>query len=334
MILVTRNIGFLAVRLFVRTGVLPWFLIVTMVYFSLATEGFLTSENMFNVARQSVYIVLVSMAHMIVLLTGGLDLSIGVIIAMTSVISSLTMISVWSGTGAGIGAILAGCAAGLGAGTAIGAVNGIGVAVFRVPPFMMTFAISWIAFGIILIITEGLPVYGLPETFSNILGYGTAGGVPVPAWIAIGLVILIYIFIDRTRMGRYLYAIGGNRRTAELSGVATRFYLFMAYAMTGALTSLAAIMLTARLGGGEPVAGMHYPFLTLVACLISGVSFFGGVGRVQNVVMGALFIMLVENGLAKLGLTSYIHTIVISALLIFAIIANNYRQKFLLTFRI
>ena len=219
----TRNIGFLAVRLFVRTGVLPWFLIVTMVYFSLATEGFLTSENMFNVARQSVYIVLVSMAHMIVLLTGGLDLSIGVIIAMTSVISSLTMISVWSGTGAGIGAILAGCAAGLGAGTAIGAVNGIGVAVFRVPPFMMTFAISWIAFGIILVITEGLPVHGLPETFSNVLGYGTAGGVPVPAWIAIGLVILIYVFIDRTRMGRYLYAIGGNQRTAELSGVATRF---------------------------------------------------------------------------------------------------------------
>lgn len=313
---------------------LPWFLIITVVYFTLATEDFLTGENMFNVARQSVYIVLISMAHMIILLTGGLDLSIGVIIAMTSTVSSLTMISIWSGTGQGIGAILAGCAVGIGAGTTIGAVNGIGVAVFRVPPFMMTFAMSWIAFGIILIITAGLPVYGLPEIFGDVLGYGTSAGVPIPAWITIGFVILTYFFIDRTRMGRYLYTIGGNRRTAKLSGVASRFYLFMAYVMASALTSIAALMLTARFGGGEPVAGMHYPFLTLVACLISGVSFFGGVGRVQNVVLGALFIMLLENGLARLGLSSYIHTIVISALLIFAIVANNYRQKLLLTVRV
>ena len=313
---------------------LPWFLIITLVYFSLATEGFLNGENMFNVARQSVYIVLISIAHMIILLTGGLDLSIGVIIAMTSVVSSLTMISIWHGTGQGIGAILAGCAAGIGAGTAIGAINGIGVAVFRVPPFMMTFAMSWVAFGIILIITAGLPIYGLPEIFSDVLGYGTSAGVPIPAWITIGLVILIYVFIDRTRMGRYLYAIGGNRRTAKLSGVATRFYLFMAYVMAAALTSIAALMLTARFGGGESVAGIHYPFLSLVACLISGVSFFGGVGRVQNVVMGALLIMLVENGLVRLGFSYYIHTVVISAFLIFAVVANNYRQKLLLTVRV
>lgn len=323
-----------AARLFARVGVLPWLLVIALIYFSLAADNFLTGENMFNIARQSIYLVLVSMAHMIVLLTGGLDLSIGVIIAMTSIVSSTVMIAAWSGQGAGIWAILAGCAAGFGAGTAIGAINGIGIAIFRVPPFMMTFAMSGIAFGIILMVTAGLPVYGLPVTFANVLGYGTAGGVPIPAWITIGIVIMVYVFIDRTRMGRYLYAIGGNLRTAELSGVATRYYLFMAYVVTAALTSVAALMLTARIGGGESVIGMHYPFLTLVACLISGVSFFGGVGRVQNVVMGAMFIMLVENGLAKLGLTSYVHTIVISALLIFAVIANNYRQRLLLTIRV
>jgi len=323
-----------AARLFARVGVLPWLLVIALIYFSLAADNFLTGENMFNIARQSIYLVLVSMAHMIVLLTGGLDLSIGVIIAMTSIVSSTVMIAAWSGQGAGIWAILAGCAAGFGAGTAIGAINGIGIAIFRVPPFMMTFAMSGIAFGIILMVTAGLPVYGLPVTFANVLGYGTAGGVPIPAWITIGIVIMVYVFIDRTRMGRYLYAIGGNLRTAELSGVATRYYLFMAYVVTAALTSVAALMLTARIGGGESVIGMHYPFITLVACLISGVSFFGGVGRVQNVVMGAMFIMLVENGLAKLGLTSYVHTIVISALLIFAVIANNYRQRLLLTIRV
>ncbi len=329
-----RKLAVFAARLFARGGVMPWLLLIAMVYFSLAADTFLTGENMFNIARQSIYLVLVSMAHMIVLLTAGLDLSIGVIMAMASIISSMVMVAAWSGHGAGVWAILAGCAAGFGAGTAIGAINGIGIAFFRVPPFMMTFAMSWIAFGIILIITAGLPVYGLPESFANVLGYGTAAGVPIPAWITIGIVIMVYVFIDRTRMGRYLYAIGGNYRTAVVSGVAARFYLFMAYVATAALTSVAALMLTARLGGGESVIGMHYPFLTLVACLISGVSFFGGVGRVQNVVMGAMFIMLVENGLAKLGLTSYVHTIVISALLIFAVIANNYRQKLLLTVRV
>lgn len=323
-----------AVRAFVWGGVLPWLLLIAIIYFSLATDTFLTGENMFNIARQSIYLVLVSMAHMIVLLTAGLDFSIGVIIAMTSIVSSMVMVAAWSGQGGGVWAIFAGCAAGLGAGTAIGAINGIGIAFFRVPPFMMTFAMSWIVFGIILIVTAGLPVYGIPESYVDVLGYGTAAGVPIPAWITIGFVIVMYVFIERTRMGRYLYAIGGNRKTAMVSGVATRFYLFMAYVATAALTSVAALMLTARLGGGESVVGAHYPFLTLVACLISGVSFFGGVGRVQNVVMGAMFIMLVENGLAKLGLTSYVHTIVISALLIFAVIANNYRQKLLLTIRV
>jgi len=323
----------IAIQAFVRGGVLPWFLLIAIVYFSLAADSFLTGENMFNIARQSVYLVLVSMAHMIVLLTAGLDLSIGVIIAMTSIVSSMVMVQAWSGEGSGVWAILAGCAAGLAAGTAIGAINGIGIAVFRVPPFMMTFAMSFIVFGIILIMTAGLPVYGLPNSFADVLGYGTLGGVPIPAWITIGFVVLMYVFIDRTRMGRYLYAIGGNYRAAMVSGVNTRFYLFMAYVATAALTSVAALMLTARLGGGESVTGGHYPFLSLVACLISGVSFFGGVGRVQNVVMGALFIMLVENGLAKIGLTSYVYTIVISALLIFAVIANNYRQKLLLTLK-
>ncbi len=323
----------IAIRVFVLGGVLPWFLLIAIVVFSISADSFLTGQNMFNVARQSIYLVMVSMAQMVVLLTAGLDLSVGVMIALTSVVSSMGMVAMWSGEGAGVMAIIAGCAAGFGAGTSVGVINGIGVALFRVPPFMMTFAMAFIVFGIILLVTGGKPVYGIPDTFGAVLGYGIAGGVPIPVWITIGLILLMYIFINRTRMGRYLYAIGGNRNAAVVSGVSTRFYLFMAYVVTAALTSAAALMLTARLGGGESNIGANYPFLSLAACLIAGVSFFGGRGRLPNVVMGAVFIMLVENGLGMVAISPYVHIILIPALLILAVIADNYRQKLILTIR-
>ena len=164
----------------------------------------------------------------------------------------------------------------------------------------------------------------------EVLGYGVAGGVPIPVWITIGLILLMFFFINRTRMGRYLYALGGNLDASVVSGVSTRFYLFMAYVVTAALTSVAALMLTARVGGGESNIGADYPFFSLAACLIGGVSFFGGIGRLPNVVMGAMFIMLVENGLGMLGVNSYVHMLLIGALLILAVVAETYRQKLIL----
>ncbi|MDP6474768.1 MAG: ABC transporter permease [Alphaproteobacteria bacterium] len=328
-----RKTKYFAGRVFVRSGVLPWFLLIAIITFSLSAEPYLTGQNLFNVARQSIYLVMVSMAQMVVLLTAGLDLSVGVMIALTSIVSSMVMVAAWSGEGAGWIAIIAGCAAGFGAGTSVGVINGIGVALFRVPPFMMTFAMTFVVAGIILMITGGKPVYGIPDSFGAVFGYGIAGGVPIPVWITIAFILLMYIFINWTRMGRYLYAIGGNRNVAVVSGVSTRFYLLMAYAVAAALTSAAALMLTARLGGGESNIGANYPFLTLAACLIGGVSFFGGRGRLPNVVMGALLIMLVENGLSMVGVNPYVHIIVIPALLILAVIADNYRQKLVLTVR-
>ncbi len=212
-----------AIRVFVRGGVLPWFLLIAIAVFSLSADPYLTGQNLFNVARQSIYLVMVSMAQMVVLLTAGLDLSVGVMIALTSIVSSMVMVAAWSGEGAGWIAIIAGCAAGFGTGTSVGVINGIGVALFRVPPFMMTFAMTFIVAGIILMITGGKPVYGIPDSFGAVFGYGIAGGVPIPVWIAIGFILLMYIFINWTRMGRYLYAIGGNRNVAVVSGVSTRF---------------------------------------------------------------------------------------------------------------
>ena len=324
---------YFATLIFVRAGVLPWFLIISIIVFSITTDNFATSRNAMSVLRQATYLVMVSMGQMMVLLTAGLDLSVGVMFAITSVITSMVMVNVWGGDGGVTIPIIVGCLAGFGAGTGIGVINGVGVAIFRVPPFMMTLAMASIVFGIALTITGGTPIYGMPDDFANILGYGRPLGMPTPVWITIGFIILMYVFLNWTRMGRYLYALGGNLKASQLSGISTRFYLFMAYVVTAAITTVSAIMLTARLESGESNIGVQYPLLSIAACVIGGVSLFGGTGRLPNVVLGAFFIILVQNGMNLLRINSYLQMVVVGILLILAIIADNYRQKLLLALK-
>ena len=143
----------------------------------------------------------------------------------------------------------------------------------------------------------------------------------------------MYVFINWTRMGRYLYALGGNLKASQRSGINTRLYLFLAYVVCAAVTTFAALMLTARLESGESNIGTHYPLLSISACVIGGVSLFGGIGRVQNVVLGAIFIILVQNGMNLLRINSYLQMVVIGVLLILAVIGDNYRQKVMLTLK-
>jgi ribose transport system permease protein len=328
---IPAKIKYTASILFIKGGVLPWFLCIAVIGFSLTNENFLTERNLFGISRQSTYLILVAMAQMIVMLTAGLDLSVGVMLAMTSVISSMTMVSLWSGYGTGWESVFIGCLAGLGASIGIGAINGIGVAIFRVPPFVMTLAVSSIVFGLALTITGGTPIYGMPDVFANVFGYGQMGGIPVPVWITALCVSIIYVFMNWTPMGRYLYAIGGNIRAAGLSGINTRFYLVSAYILSSAITGIAALLLTARLESGESNIGADYPLLSIAACAIGGVSLFGGVGRLSNVVLGAIFIILIQNGMNLLRINSYLQMVVIGALLIVAIIADNFRQQLILT---
>lgn len=321
----------IASTLFIKGGVLPWFLGIAILCFSLSSENFLTETNLFGISRQSTYLILVAMAQMIVMLTAGLDLSVGVMLAMTSVVSSMTMVSLWSGYGSSWESILIGCMAGLGASLSIGLVNGIGVAIFRVPPFVMTLGMSSIIFGLALTITGGTPIYGIPLSFANFFGYGEIAGIPVPVCITALCILVLYVVINWTTMGRYLYAIGSNLRAAGLSGINTRLYLILAYLISSLITGIAALLLTARLESGEPNIGSSYPLLSIAACAIGGVSLLGGVGKISNVVLGAIFIILIQNGMNLLRINSYLQMVVIGALLIVAIIAENFRQQLILT---
>jgi len=319
---------------FVRLGVLPFLLVIALIVFTLLSGNFLTVNNLMNVARQSTYLMLVAMGQMLALLTGGFDLSVGTILAVTSVVGALAMASLnaafpdmaWL-------AITGGMLIGFGAGLSIGVINGAGIALFNVSPFMMTLGMASVGFGIALFLTGGIPVYGMPDGFGATFGFARYLGIPAPIYLTALFVILIYVLLNWTRLGRYLYAVGGNIKAAQLSGIKTSWILFLAYVLCAALTAVSGLLLTARLETGEANIGAAMPLESIAACVIGGVSLRGGVGRLSNVVLGALFIGLVQNGMNLARIDSYLQTVVIGILLILAVVADQARLRLIAEMR-
>ena len=304
---------------------LPIMFIVALVVFSLGAPNFLTADNLTNVARQSVYLLIVALGQLIVMITGGIDLSVGSSVSLTSVVSAIVMAAVFAGNpdnpwlalwiGLGVGMVI---------GVAVGLVNGLGVTWLGIHPFMMTLGMSSVVFGITLFISGGVPIYGIPSIHGEIFGFGRLFGLPIPALVAIFLVVLTYVTLQWTRFGRHLYATGGNARAASLSGVRTERVTVVAYMLCGLLAALSGLLLTARLGTGEANIGGTLPLESIAACVISGVSLAGGRGRTLMVVLGTLLIMLVQNGLNLMQVGAYAQSVATGAILIFAMaLARN-----------
>lgn len=316
-------------RLFVKLGILPFLLAIAIVIFTVMSDNFLTGRNIMNVLRQSVYLTIVSLGQMLALVTGGFDLSVGTILALTSVVGALAMAGVHAAAPEAVWLAMAvGFLAGVGAGTTIGVCNGIGVAFFNVSPFMMSLGMASVGFGIALYLTGGVPVYGMPREFGDLFGFGTLAGIPLPIYAAVVVAAILYIVLYRTPFGRYIYAVGGNIKAARLSGINTRSVLFRTYVLCAALAAFAGMLLTARLDTGEANIGATMPLLSIAACVIAGVSLRGGVGRLENVILGALFIGLVQNGMNLARIESYLQIVVLGALLILAVIADQIRLRY------
>jgi ribose transport system permease protein len=314
-------------KAFIGMGVLPFLILIATIIFAILSDNFLTVRNLLNVARQSTYLIIVTMGQMLALLTGGFDLSVGTIVALSSVVGAMAMAAMNTAfPDAATLVIIVGLLAGMGAGLAIGTINGLGVSVFNVNPFMMTLGMSSVGFGIALYLTGGVPVYGLPESFSDVLGFGSLLGIPTPVLITAGIIVVMYFLVNWTRIGRYFYAVGGNIKASALSGINTKLVLFLAYIFCSALATISGLLLTARLETGEANIGVSMPLESIAACVIGGVSLKGGVGRVENVVLGALFIGLVQNGMNLARIESYLQTVVIGILLIVAVASDQFRQ--------
>ncbi|WP_296059011.1 ABC transporter permease [uncultured Amphritea sp.] len=313
---------------FVRLGVLPFLLVLAIAIFAVLSDNFLTGRNMMNVLRQSSFLMLVAMGQMFTLLTGGFDLSVGTIVAITSVVAATVMAGIYSIYPESVMlAISIGILAGMAAGIAVGFINGLGVSVFNVNPFMMTLGMSSVGFGIALYMTGGTPVYGLPVEFSDTFGFGQLFGIPSPILVCFMTVVVLTLLANWTKTGRYFYAVGGNIKAAQLSGINTQKMLLLVYVISGAAAAVCGILLTARLDTGEANIGSSFPLESIAACVIAGVSLRGGVGRIENVVLGALFIGLITNGMNLARIESYLQTVVIGLLLITAVIADQIRLK-------
>lgn len=305
--------------------VLPVMMALALIIFSLGSDRFLTIDNLTNVARQTVFLLIIAVGQMVVMVTGGMDLSVGANVSLTSVVGAMVMAAVYAATPELPWlALWAGLGAGMVVGVAIGVANGLGVTLLKINPFMMTLGLSSIIAGVSLFVSGGRPIYGIPALHGEIFGFGrlfvteTFSGIPIPTAVAVFLVILAWFTMEWTRFGRHLYATGGNERAAELSGVRTVPTRIAAYVICGLMASMSGLLLTARLGTGETSVGAAYPLESIAACVISGVTLSGGRGRTLAVVVGTLLISLVGNGLNLMRVGAYGQSIAIGGILVFA----------------
>jgi ribose transport system permease protein len=318
----------LARATFSTVGILPILLVVVIVFFASQEARFYGAANITNVLRQSTFLIIVTLGQALVLISGGFDLSVGAVIAVTSVVSARYMANFYAANPDNeMRAVLIGVAVGLLVGLIFGLINGIGVARFQVSPFIMTLGMASVGSGFALWYTGGSPVSGMPPFFTREIGTGRWFEIPVPIYVTIVATVIVLFLVSSTTWGRYLYAIGGNTKAAFLSGIPIAAYTASVYVVCSVLAALAGLLLTARTSSGEPNLGASYPLESITAAVIGGISLRGGEGRIMGAVFGALFITILTNGMNLIRIESYIQTIAIGVILILAVVIDRLRDR-------
>ena len=282
------------------------------------TPHFLTVSNLVNVVEQTSLNAIVAVGMTFVIISGGIDLSVGSIVALSGVVLGSAL---QSGQPLPVALLLA-CAAGV----TCGLVNGAVISLGRLPPFIVTLGMMSIARGAALLFTEGRPVSGFDAPFRT-LATGRVGFVPAPV-IEMAIVYLVaHLVLTRTTFGRYVYAIGGNEEATRLSGVAVRFHKTMIYGVGGLTSAFAAVLLTARLNSAQPIAGINYELDAIAATVIGGTSLMGGEGTLGGTLVGALIMSVLRNGLNLLGVSSFLQQIVIGSVIVFAVLLDTVLKR-------
>jgi ribose/xylose/arabinose/galactoside ABC-type transport system permease subunit len=293
-------------------GTLAGLLLLSLALWA-ATPHFATVANLLNVVEQSALVGVLAVGMTFVILTGGIDLSVGSVVALAGVVLGAALRA-----GAAVPAALALC---LLAGTACGLANGALVTLGRLPPFIVTLGMMSVARGGALLLADGRPISGFPAGL-RALATGRLLGVPRPAVAMLALYAAAHLVLTRTTFGRYVYAIGGNAEAAALSGVAVRAHTVAVYAVSGALAAACAALLTARLDSAQPIAGLNYELDAIAAVVIGGTSLLGGAGTVLGTLVGALIMGVLRNGLNLLGVSSYLQQVAIGVVIVAAVLVD------------
>lgn len=309
-----------------KYGILVALVLVCLVL-AVVNEYFLTARNITNVLRQTSINGILAVGMTFVILTRGIDLSVGSVVALAGIVAaSLATTSSTAGVAGGPYPALLAIAAGLAVGMACGAVSGIVVSRFAVPAFVATLGMLSAARGLTLLYGGGRPVPELTPGF-RVIGTGEVAGIPVLVIIFAVVFLIAWWVLSATRFGRHVYAAGGNPHAAVVSGINVRRIRFLVYVISGGLAGLAGMMLAARTGSALPQAGIAYELDAIAAVVIGGTSLAGGVGRVTGTLIGALLISVVNNGLDLMGVESYYQQVIKGVLIVAAVMLDQARHR-------
>ncbi len=278
---------------------------------------FLTADNLLNVTLQASITAIIAVGMTFVILSGGIDLSVGSVVAMAGVLGALGA----KGSPAVLAPLVAVVLA-VAFGAASGGLAGLLVTRFRVAPFIATLALMTIWRGAAFMTTNGRPVWELPPSFAA-LGGGRLLGVPAPTWIMVLVYTVAHVVLRHARFGRHVYAVGGNAEAARLAGIRTRRVLGAVYVACGALAGLSGVLLASRMNSGQPNAGLMYELDVIAAVVVGGTSISGGRGSVARTLVGAMLIAVLRNGLNLLDVSSYVQQVVVGVVIVLAVLADR-----------
>ncbi|PYS98122.1 MAG: ribose ABC transporter permease [Acidobacteria bacterium] len=294
-------------------------LIALCILIAVLKPVFLSTGNLAGVARQTAVITIIAMGMTVVMVSGGIDLSVGSMMALAGVAGAFALTN--------DAPVLAGVAAALVAGAACGFANGVAIAALRIPPFIATLGAMGVYRGVALLATDGKAVVGLPSGFGYLAEGNLFGLVPVPLLLVVLVALATHFLLSSTRPGRYCYAIGSNVEAARYAGVRVSRYQIMFYVILGALAGLAGAIESARLVTGQPTAGEGYELRVIAAVVIGGGSLSGGQGSVVGTIIGALIMGVLSNGANLLGISSFTQQIVIGAVIVLAVTFDEFQRR-------
>ncbi|MFF0675110.1 ABC transporter permease [Staphylococcus xylosus] len=291
-------------------------LILLVIIISALNSAFLEPSNLFNLLRQVSINGLIAFGMTFVILTGGIDLSVGSTLALSSAMIAILMVS---GVDS-IVALLIGCIFGV----ILGAINGLLITLGKMAPFIATLATMTVFRGLTLVITDGNPITNLNGSYAfQLFGRGYFLGIPVPAVTMFITFIILYIILHKTVFGRQTYAMGGNEKAAFISGIKVNKLKVMIYSLAGLMSAMAGAILTSRLNSAQPTAGMSYELDAIAAVVLGGTSLTGGKGRILGTLIGVLIIGVLNNGLNLLGVSSFYQQVVKGVVIIIAVLIDR-----------
>lgn len=288
---------------------------------------FLKADNLLNIANQIAVIAILAVGMTMVIIAGGIDLSVGSLIALAAVLAALLIRDRFGGVSATPAGMTLACLAAMLVCGGVGLFSGLMVTVCAIPPFIVTLAMMLVASGLAYILAEGQSVYQIPESFVW-LGRGSdVGPLPNAVLLMLLLYILAHILMSRTTLGRYLYAVGGNREAARLSGVPVRRVLLFAYTASGLLAGLGGIVMASQLKSGSPTYGQMYELYVIAAVVVGGTSLAGGEGRMFGTLIGAFIIAVIQNGMNLTNVESYTQKVVLGLVILGAVLLDRLKHR-------